>query len=245
MYSDFAYVYDKLMYDIDYIKWADYIEKIFSMSSFKPSLILDLGCGTGSLCIEMDKRGYEMIGVDSSIDMLNCAKNKSLQRDILYINQDMTNFELYGTVDVVLSLMDSINYLLYRKDIKKVFLLVKNYLNPGGFFIFDVNTPFKFKHIFGDNVFYDVSEHVSYIWQNNYDNEKEICEFDLTFFIKDGEHYKRYDEIHHERCYQIEDLKSMVMESGLELLGVYDELKFALPSKKSQRVFFICRKGKL
>jgi len=243
IYSNLAYVYDKLMYDVNYKEWADYIEKIFEVNNIKPSLVLDLGCGTGSFCLEMDKRGYDMIGIDSSVDMLSCAKDKSIDRDILYLNQDMTDFELYGTVDAIVCLMDSINYLIYKKDIKKVLALVKNYLNPGGLFIFDINTPYKFKNIFKDNVFYDVSEDITYIWQNSFDAKKGLCEFDLTIFVKDGDSYKRYDEIHYERCYEIEDLKRMVIGSGLELLNVYDSLKLSSPSKNSQRVFFVCRKG--
>jgi len=113
------------MYDVNYKKWADYIEEIFKINGVKPSLIADLGCGTGSFCIEMDKRGYDMIGIDLSPDMLDCAKKKSEGRDILYLNQDMSNFELYGTVDAIVCLMDSINYLLYVKDVKRLVKLVR------------------------------------------------------------------------------------------------------------------------
>lgn len=242
IYSNFAYIYDKLMYDVNYKERADYIEKIFKINKIKPTLMLDLGCGTGNVCVEMSKRGYDMIGIDSSADMLSCAKEKSHGSDILYLNQDMTDFELYGTVDVIVCLMDSINYLLYIKDIKKVLKLVKNYLNPGGLFIFDINTPYKFESVFKDNVFYDVSEEITYIWQNHYDRKKRICEFDLTFFVKEGPGYKKYEEIHYERCYGIEDLKRMIKGSGMDVLKVYDDLKLSPPTNKSQRVFFCVRK---
>lgn len=243
IYKDFAYIYDNLMYDVDYKEWADYVEKIFTKNRIKPSLIADLGCGTGNFCIEMDKKGYEMIGIDASLDMLNCAKEKSDGRDILYLNQDMTDFELYGTVDAIVCLMDSINYLLYIKDIKRLMKLVKNYLNPGGLFIFDINTPHKFKNIFKDNVFYDVSEEIAYIWQNHFDGKKGICEFDITFFVREGRQYNRYDEVHYERCYEIDELKKIIASSGMDLVSVYDSMRLSGPLQNSERVFFVCKNG--
>lgn len=242
-YSDFAYVYDKLMYDVDYKEWGDFIESIFKMHNLKPFLILDLACGTGSLTIEMAKKGYDMIGVDISPDMLNCAKQKSLDfENILYLNQDMIEFELYGTVDVIVSLMDSINYILDKRDIKKLLKNVHNYLNVGGLFIFDINTPYKFKNILKDNVFYDVSDETTYIWQNYFDSKTNICEFDLTIFTKENNMYRRIDELHLERCYEIDDLKNMIDESGLKLLNIYDDLKLSKAQPNAQRVFFVCRK---
>lgn len=242
IYSNFAYIYDKLMYDIDYSKWADYIEEIFKINKLKPSLVLDLGCGTGNFCIEMAQRGYDMIGIDMSIDMLNCAKDKSQEQglNILYLNQDMTDFELYGTVDAIVCLMDSLNYILYKKDIKRMFKLVNNYLNPGGIFIFDVNTPYKFENILRDNVFYDVSDDATYIWQNYYSKKTKICQFDLTFFIKNCDKYEKFDEIHYERSYDRSELKQLLGISGLKLLNIYDDLKLKKPAPKSQRNFFVC-----
>lgn len=242
-YSDFAYVYDKLMYDVDYKKWADYIESIFKKYNKNPSLVLDLACGTGSFTVEMAKRGYDMIGIDLSVDMLNCAMEKSSDlKNILYLNQDMVNFELYGTVDVIVLLMDSLNYILHKRDVKKLFKNVHNYLNPGGLFIFDINTPFKFKNILKNNVFYDVSDDITYIWQNYFENKTNVCEFDLTIFTKEDGMYKRMDEVHLERCYEISDLKKMISERGLKLLNIYDDLKLSKAPSNARRVFFVCKK---
>jgi ubiquinone/menaquinone biosynthesis C-methylase UbiE len=245
IYTNFAYVYDKLMYDIDYEKWADYIEKIFKSNKLEPELVLDLGCGTGSLCIEMAKRGYDMTGIDISADMLSCAKTKSESAgfdNILYLNQDMTNFELYGTVDAILCLMDSVNYITHKNDIKKLFKLVKNYLNPGGLFIFDINTCYKLEKVLGDNMFYDVGDDITYIWENHYDKKRKVCTFDLTFFIRRDEDYKRYDETHYERVYSVGEIKGMADQSGLELLGLYNEMSFSSPGKSSERIFFVYKK---
>jgi SAM-dependent methyltransferase len=244
MYTSFAYIYDKLMYDVDYKDWVSYIEEIFGRNKVSPGTVLDLGCGTGNLTVEMSKRGYEMIGIDISTDMLMCAKEKALQEkaDILYLNQDMSNFELYGTVDAVICLMDSLNYITNKKDLKRLFKLVNNYLNPGGFFIFDINTEYKLEKILGDNVFFDVGDDISYIWNNRYDKKKKLCEFDLTFFVKAGNIYNRCDELHYERAYANNEIEALIREAGLTLINNFDALKFSLPHKKSERIFYICRK---
>ena len=246
IYTAFAYVYDRLIGDIDYKKWADYIEEIFRRNGLKPSLVLDLGCGTGSFCIEMAERGYEMIGIDLSVDMLSLAKEKSYKRklDILSLNQDMSNFELYGTVDAVVCLLDSINYITGKRNIKRLFRLVHNYLNPGGLFIFDVNSCYKFENILADNVFYGIDDDLTYIWQNSYDKKRRICEFDLTFFIKENEFYRRYDELHYERAYSIEEIRGLISYSGMELVNMYDNLSFLPPKANSERIFTVCRKKK-
>jgi SAM-dependent methyltransferase len=244
MYSDFALIYDQLMNDIDYAGWTGYIEEIFKANHIEPSLILDLGCGTGSFCMEMAKRGYDLIGVDISAEMLSHAKQKSASAglDILFLNQDMTRFELYGTVDTVVCLLDSLNYIKGKTDAARMFKLVNNYHNPGGLFIFDVNSIFKFEKVLASNVFYDVEDNIAYIWQNNYDGKKKLCEFDLTFFTKDGEFYRRYDEIHIERAYSACELEEMARKAGLEVLNVYDALTFSPPRAESERLFFVCRK---
>lgn len=245
MYNNFAYIYDKLMYDVNYSAWADYMEKIFHRYDLRPELVLDLGCGTGSLCIELAKRKYDMIGIDLSYDMLSCAREKSVQEEqnILFLNQDMTEFELYGTVDAILCLMDSVNYITKKNDIKKIFKLVRNYLNPGGLFIFDINTKYKLEQVLGSNVFYDVGDDITYIWQNRYNKNTGICEFDLTFFVKEGAKYARYEELHEERAYSIDEIKEFIKGSELELLGVFNNLSFKPSLNNSERLFFVCRKG--
>ncbi len=242
MYTGFAYIYDQLTSDIDYSKWADYIEKLFKRYRKKPSLILDLGCGTGSFAVEMASRGYEMIGIDASPDMLACARRKAESRnvDVLFLNQDMSDFKLYGTVDAVVCLLDSLNYVTSKRDATRVFRLVKNYLNPGGLFIFDINTPYKFQHVLSGNVFYEVRDDLAFIWENRYDKRKKLCEFDLTFFIKSGEYFKRHDEIHVERAYSPGEIREMADRAGLKLLATFDNLSMRPASETSERVFCVC-----
>ena len=174
MYRRFADVYDQLVQDIPYKKWADYLQSAFLKFNQKPELILELACGTGNMTIELSKRGFQMIGLDISVDMLSKAYEKALEsnQDILFINQDMRNFELHGTVDAVICLLDSLNYMDSIDEVKQVFELVSRYLNPGGLFIFDLNSPYKISKILGNETFYDLSEDIAWVWTNTYDSKK-------------------------------------------------------------------------
>ncbi len=245
IYGDFAYLYDRLMHDVDYKQWADYVEAICMRSGLRPRLIADLGCGTGSFCLEMSQKGYEMIGVDQSAEMLSCARQKALDSgaDILFLNQDMTRFELYGTVDVITSLMDSVNYVTYKRDLRRFFKLAANYLNPGGLFIFDINTPFKFNSILSNNTFGETDQDVAYVWQNCFDSGTRLCRFDLTFFVSEGDRYRRFDEVQYERCYEKEELSEMLAAVGFKTLSVYDALRFRKPPQDCERMFFVCKKA--
>ncbi len=244
MYKNFAYLYDALTDDIDYLKWADFIEKIFKKHKSSPKTILELGCGTGSFAVEMSKRGYEMICIDLSEDMLNCASQKAREtnQDILFLNQDMTAFELYGTVDVVVCLLDSLNYITQDNKLIKTFKLVKNYLNPDGLFIFDVNTPYKFEKILADNLFYQVDDDITYIWNNSYNTKTRKAKFDLTFFVREGELYRRFDESHIERAYYNDEIVNLLGLSGLSFITSYDDLKLKAPNSESNRIFYVSKK---
>jgi cyclopropane fatty-acyl-phospholipid synthase-like methyltransferase len=245
IYNNFAYVYDRLTVDIDYKKWADYVQSILKKYKINGSMILELGCGTGSFGIEMAKRGYEMICLDLSTEMLDCAAEKAEKEDldILLLNQDMCNFELYGTVDVIVCLLDSFNYLTKDLQVKKLFKLVHNYLNPGGLFIFDVNTEYKFKNTLANNFFYEINEDVTYIWENEFNPKTKKARFDLTFFVKrEDELYERFDETHFERAYSNDEIMAFINDSDLEFIKIYDELKLKKPVEQSQRNFYICKK---
>jgi SAM-dependent methyltransferase len=153
-YNAIARVYDKLNAEIDYEGWADFFESCFDrFLSERPSLVLDLACGTGRMTRELARRGYDMTGVDNSVEMLDIARNSSAEYDILWLCQDMSEFELYGTVDVTVSCLDSINHITDTKKLKKCFELVHNYLIPDGLFIFDLNTRYKFENVYADNTF--------------------------------------------------------------------------------------------
>lgn len=221
IYTDFAYIYDKLI-DQDYDKWADYIEEIFRINGKEPKLVLDLGCGTGSITNILAKRGYDMIGVDLSMDMLNIARDKALEQelDVLYLCQDIREFELYGTVDAIICTLDVLNYITDPDDLNRVFALVKNYLNPDGIFIFDINTEYKLKNILGNNTFINEEDGIFYTWENEYvDN---ISNQYLTFF-KECENgmYKRFDESHIQRAYTTDEIKKLLIKNNMSFEAEY------------------------
>ena len=247
MYQDFAYLYDALQQDVPYGEFADYYEEIMKKFDNPKGLCLDLGCGTGNITMELSRRGFDMIGVDSSLDMLEVAREKAYEeeRSILYLNQDMTSFELYGTVSTVVSTLDCVNYITDEEALLQVFELVNNYLDPKGLFIFDINSEYKLEHILGNNTYVSDDEDIFYSWQNSYDKKKRICTFDLTFFEKDEDCYYRYDETHYERAYSIDEITKLLEEAGMEVVGVFDNLSFNAPNDKSERIFFVAReKGK-
>ncbi len=241
MYNEFAAVYDRLICDVDYEKWADYYFKIFRRYGLVPHLGLDLGCGTGSMTIKLSERGIDMTGVDMSEDMLSIANEKSVGKNILYLNQEMSDLELYGTVDFVVSGLDCVNYVTDKRKLLKTFKLVNNYLNPGGIFIFDINTRYKLENILGDNTYVLEDDDVFLTWQNEFDKRKGMCDFYLSFFCRKGEFYQRFDEQQTQRAYSISDIEELLTKSGMRLLSVYDDLSFEKPKKDSKRLFFVAQ----
>ena len=240
-YSGFAALYDRLMAGTDYIGWVDYIQEIFVKFNAAPKLILDLGCGTGSATRLLAERGYDVIGLDNSADMLAAAKAKDA--DNLYILQDIRSFELYGTVDAIISLCDVFNYLLTKRDLASAFGLVKNYLNPGGLFIFDLNTPYKYRKILGNRTFTNQTKQASLIWDNRYYPNERINEYRLTFFEKqENGLYRRFRERHLQRAHSPAAVRGLLEKAGLDVIGVYGEKTFSLPKTGEQRIFFVARR---
>lgn len=248
MYQSFAYLYDQFMSEVPYKKWVDYIEKIWEKHDAKPELVLDLACGTGNVSIELAKRGYDMTGVDLSFEMLDVAREKCRGEDvdsILFLQQDMREFELYGTVNSIVCICDGINYLLEEEDVETTMKLVDNYLHPDGLFIFDVNTAYKYKNVLGNQIFTDIREDCAYIWENDYDEEECINTYGLTLFNEEKSGlYRKYEEEHYQRAYTIDFMKKAIVGAGLKLEGVYDAFTFNPPTDESERVYFVAREIK-
>lgn len=239
IYGSFAQIYDKFI-DAPYEDWARYIEEIWEAQGAAPKLVLDLACGTGSLTRILAKKGYDMIGVDISAEMLSVARQKDA--GILFLQQDMRNFELYGTVDAIICACDSINYLADPTDLEAVFRHVENYLNPGGLFIFDINTEYKYENILADNAFAHADDDAAYIWDNFYDVDERLNEYAITFFAKrDGGHYCRFEEVHFQRAYSTSEIKAALSHANLEFLAEYGELSFEAPKPDAKRIFFVAK----
>ncbi|MDR2903407.1 MAG: class I SAM-dependent methyltransferase [Clostridiales bacterium] len=243
-YHQFAAVYDLFMEDAPYDGWTDYIQAIWQRHGIKPELVLDLACGTGSITGRLAAKGYDLIGIDRSAEMLMAAQEKQPGgRPILYLCQDMRAFELFGTVDAAVCICDGMNYLTEDGDLLTVLKLMRNYLNPGGYFIFDLNTQYKFSEILSENSFSEIRENEAYIWENYYDAAKKINEYRATFFVKSKNgRYERFDEVHYERAYAIEEVTETIAAAGLTLAAVYDNLTFDPPRVESERVFFVVRR---
>jgi SAM-dependent methyltransferase len=285
-YTGFAQVYDIFMDNVPYDEWANYLAGLLQEYGLHSGLVLELGCGTGSITRRLAAKGYDMIGIDISEEMLEIARDLEYNRDfdpsedfieadelqernnILYLQQDMREFELYGTVSAVVSICDSMNYITSEEELLKVFQLVNNYLDRGGTFIFDMNTVHKYKDILADNTFAENREDCSFIWDNYYYEDKMMNEYDVTIFVKVDEEaedeleadeketlkeeyektrsssvsfYEKYEEFHYQKAYTIDTVIRLIEKSGMEFITVYDAFTRNSPDEESERVYFVAR----
>lgn len=260
-YTSFASVYDTFMDNVPYGEWGGYIYTLLCRYGVKSGIILDLGCGTGTITEILAGYGYDMIGVDNSEDMLELAMEKRMAsgHDILYLLQDMREFELYGTVRAVVSVCDSVNYITEPEELAGVFRLVNNYLDPGGIFIFDFNTEYKYREVMGDCTIAEDRGPCSFIWDNCYYEEERINEYDLTLFIREGTAlgqnegaeeddteengalYRKYTETHFQRGYTLEEIRELLSGAGLIFQAAYDMDTREAAGEKSERVCVIAR----
>ena len=247
MYGSFAQVYDLFMDNVPYEDWKNYILRELKKEKIDDGLILDLGCGTGRMTRLLSYAGYDMIGVDMSEDMLMIARDASAQREehILYLLQDMREFELYGTVRAVISVCDSMNYIMEEDELLTVFSLVNNYLDPGGLFLFDLNTVYKYEELLAENTICENRDEGSFIWENYYDSRERVNEYDLTLFIREEDDlYRKYEEVHYQRAYPIETVKKLLSQAGMEFVGVYDVETGGAVRADSEKVYFVAREYK-
>lgn len=245
-YTGFAAVYDMFMDNIPYGEWCTYLEGILKEYGVEDGLVLDLGCGTGKLTRLLAMDGYDMIGVDISEDMLEIAMEHQAVEggEILYLLQDMREFELYGTVRAVVSICDSMNYLMEYEDLVQVFSLVNNYLDPKGIFAFDLNTPYKYQEILGEQTIAENREEGSFIWENYYDGEEEVNEYDLTLFIREDDgRFRKYEETHYQRAYSLKTIKKALEEAGMVFVEAYDAFTKEPPKADSERIYVVARES--
>ena len=244
-YTSFAEVYDTFMDNVPYEEWAEYLAELLQEYDIEDGLVLDLGCGTGSLTEILATKGYDMIGADGSAEMLEIAMEKKAQsgHDILYLLQDMREFELYGTVRAVVSVCDCVNYITDEKELEQVFRLVNNYLDPEGIFIFDFNTEYKYKEILGEQTIAEDREDCSFIWDNYYYEDESMNEYELTLFIReqDSNLYRKYQEMHYQKAYTLDAMRELVEWSGLEFVTAYDAYTRKAPTETSERICVVAR----
>ena len=245
-YGPLAGCYDQLTYDVNYPRWADYIEKHFARRRIPGRTVLDLACGTGSLTRELALRGYEMIGVDQSPEMLAQAaeKNRGVAPvEPIFLCQSMEKLDLYGTIDACVCCLDSVNYVTSPQKLQKAFQRVHLFLMPGGLFLFDVNTPEKLAGLDGQ-VFLDETEDAYCVWRAEYSRRSRICSYYMDLFQLDDEtgQWNRGTELHRERAYAVEELTEFLRQAGFGSIQVYGNLKLRPPRPGEERVFFVARK---
>ncbi len=254
-YTGFAEVYDLFMDNVPYQEWSRYLIGLLKEHQVSEGLVLELGCGTGRMTRLLAQAGYDMIGVDSSEEMLQIARQTQWnqtegegadvgqdQPDILYLLQDMREFELYGTVKAVVCVCDSLNYILEEEELLTVFRLVNNYLDPGGVFIFDMNTLYKYREILGENTICENRKEGSFIWENFYDEETQTNQYDLTLFIRESHDlYRKYEETHVQRGYELHKVQELLEEAGMEFVAGYDAFTREPVRADSERMYVIAR----
>lgn len=243
-YSVFAQYYDALTGNVEYPKRAEYLLALLDRLGHEPGLTLDLACGTGSLTLELFRRGVDIYGVDASVEMLSAAREKCADAgaDILFLCQKMQALDLYGTVDTVICTLDSLNHLRGREEVQRAFSKVSFFMNPGGWFVFDMNTPYKHEKILGNNTFIYDMEDVYCVWQNRYTPTMNKVSIGLDFFERDGRAYYRSSEHFAEYAYPVEEVQKMLEKAGFGEIVVYNELTFDPPEPDSQRLVYAAKK---
>lgn len=243
-YDIFSKYYDSLMGDVDYKAKTEYALELFDRFDKKPTLLLDVGCGTGGFSIEFAKKGIEVIGADISEGMLSRARERAKTEylDILFLNQSAAELDLYGTVDGAVCFMDTVNHIVCARELKKSFDKLSLFLEKDRLFIFDVNTVYKHENILADNTFVLENESVYCVWQNFWDKKRLITDICLDFFEKNGETYIRTIDEFSERAYTKEKLTEMLQKAGFKVEAIFGEDSFSKPQKTSQRNIFIARK---
>lgn len=241
-YTNFSEYYDRLMNsDFNYEHIADYVENVFASYGLNPELVCELACGTGNITLPLAKRGYDMIATDKSCDMLERARSKCGGENILFLNQDMTKLDLYGSVDAVICLIDGINYVPAPGSLFKMFKRIKTcFLEPGGIFLFDISSEYKLKEKIGGNTFVYNGEEIFYTWENRF--VKNMSDMYLTFFIrnKNGS-YRRFAERHIQRAYGEKELCAMLKKAGFTTVDTFDGMSFSPVRSESERIVFAAR----
>ncbi len=244
-YSTFARYYDSLTANIDYKKRAGYFHEIIKRyKNTEGTILLDLACGTGSISEEMAKIGYDVIGVDYSDEMLGIALDKKFDSglNIQYLCQDMRKLDLYGSMDITICALDSINHLNSLADVKKVFKNVALFSEPQGLFIFDINTLYKHRNILANNTFTYETDNVFCVWENTLVEDTDEVKMNLEFFeLEENGLYSRTSDSFSEKAYSEESIEELLRECGFELLAKFGDDSFSPPACNSQRIVYAAR----
>jgi len=246
-YEALAGVYDQLTGDVGYERRADYIEKLFLKSRIPVHTVLDLACGTGTMTAILTERGYELISVDGSPDMLAMAREKTeglAGEPPVFLNQDMPELDLYGTVDAAICCLDSLNYLTSPRDVQRTFQRLHLFIAPGGLLVFDINSAAKLRALDGQ-IFLDETEDVYCVWRAAFEKRSRICSYGMDIFTlrEDGSWARDFEE-HRQRSYEVDELRRWLMEAGFTYVRTYGDCRMSAPRENEQRIYFTAIRGK-
>lgn len=244
-YSVFGYFYDSLTKNIDYKKRAEYFNTIIEKNKPKGNILLDLACGTGSLSIELSRYGFDIVGVDGSEEMLSAAMQKDYDNNkVQFLLQRMEDLNMFGTIDIAICALDSLNHVTDKDTLQKIFDRVSLFSNPDGIFIFDVNSIYKHKNVLADTTFVYDCEDVYCVWQNSSCNQENIINISLDFFEYEDGAYFRSEEEFSERAYSIEEITKIANDAGFDVLDVFADDTFEKPTDTTQRLVFVTKQMK-
>lgn len=245
MYLELAQYYDGLMLDAEYEKRADYLIGLFLTYGKKPKLLLDAACGTGTLSILLSQKGIEeVIGVDVSENMLAVANEKAKDKgqNVLFLNQDLEDLDLYGTVDGAICTLDSVNHITSKAKLLKIFKRISLFMEKDSLFIFDVNTVYKHKYVLGNNTFVFDNDDVFCCWQNFYHEKSKRVDICLDFFGSLDGVYNRKSEYFTEKAYTDAELKEIIKKAGFSMVEIFADMSNNKPGPKCQRKVFVVKK---
>ena len=242
-FSELARYYDRFV-GADYDKITSFVDEAIKKNFPNASLVCDVGCGSGTVTLALLQRGYDMIGIDGSAEMLAEAMNKRVDisngERALFLCQQLPEFELYGTVDAIVSTLDTINYITNEEDLDRLFYWFRNYLNPQGILIFDINSLYKYQNVLENHCDAYEDEDVFFVWRSQFDGV--YCNHQLTYFLKNANKYERRDEEQLQRYYSEEEVRLLLKKYGFSILGVFDDYTVQKSSSKTQRLTFVVKK---
>ena len=242
-YSALAPYYDAFNRDVPYDGILRFYQRLFARVGISPQLVLDLACGTGAMSVRLAAAGYEVIAADASSQMLSIASARPVPENAIapiYLCQRMERLDLYGTIDAAVCCLDGVGYVTKPETLARAFSRVRLFLNPGGVFIFDVNSAYRLRHL-DEQAFTRECERAFCVYQADYSEKTKLLTYTLDLFEQEGRLYRRSTEYHRERAYEAQELTSMLLSAGFSDVELFGDCREAPPEPDEGRLFFLAK----